>query len=132
MIINAQPMGAHGKKLAHAQPMVKCVQPMVLIWGGFFRHDESAIEKLSCTDVEQVWGTLKEKTMAKFEPSPLNEFCHVQKHPTPYKRPILEVTPDMEKRFRDMFLAGKYNSGAVSCNLFMHLRMSVSPTEAIN
>ena len=32
MIIHAQPIGAHGDKLTHAQLMVNCVQPMVLIW----------------------------------------------------------------------------------------------------
>ncbi|KAK3920156.1 Actin cytoskeleton-regulatory complex protein END3 [Frankliniella fusca] len=71
-----------------------------------------SIEKLSCTDLEQVWGTLKEQSLAKFNPSPLHEFCHVKKPTTPYKRPIQQVTTDLEVKFRNMFVADQPQSEA--------------------
>ncbi|KAK3931646.1 Sec-independent protein translocase protein TatC [Frankliniella fusca] len=80
--------------------------------GNDLLNDESIIEKLSCTDLEQVWGTLKEQSMSKFQPSPLHEFCHVKKPALPYKRTIKEVSEEMSKAFRDMFLADQPNSEA--------------------
>lgn len=63
---------------------------------------------LTCTDVEQQWGGLKERTMSKFDPVPLKDFCHISTQKPPYKREIKEVTAEMGCQFLSMFLEGIY------------------------
>ena len=70
------------------------------------RHDEEDIERLTCTDVEQVRGQLKEKSMSRYYPVPINNFCHVKKPPSPYQRSVLDVTIELEIEFRQAIIAG--------------------------
>jgi len=82
------------------------VLKLYLYYNHCFRHDEKDIDQLTCTDIKQVWGTLKEKTLSQYEPTPLKDFCHIGSQQTAYKRPILNPSPEMEAEFRAMYLAG--------------------------
>ncbi|KAK3927632.1 Poly(ADP-ribose) glycohydrolase 1 [Frankliniella fusca] len=79
------------------------------------RNDEGKLEKLTCTDVTQKWGAIQESTrtvLTKFEPIPLKDFCHISSQQPPYKRPVREVTKELESEFRSMFLADQPESEA--------------------
>lgn len=64
------------------------------------------MEKLTCTDLEQAWGGMKDAKLSQFEPVPLEKFCHLGKQQTPYRRMVLDVTQEMAEEFRALFLEG--------------------------
>ena len=45
--------------------------------------------------------------MNEFEPVPLSEFCHIGKEQSPYRRPIKDVTEEMNLEFRNLFMKGE-------------------------
>lgn len=56
--------------------------------------------------MEQMWGTLKEKSLSRYNPIPINDFCHVEKPPNVYRRKVFDLIPEMEEEFRRDMIAG--------------------------
>lgn len=95
-----------------------------------YRLDENDLEVLTCTDLEQRWGQLKERTLSQFEPALLVDFCCVSPYKSPYRREVKEVDDSMASRFRNMFLQGVYPASFIYCQSFFffvqtkHMMMS--------
>ncbi|KAK3918305.1 tRNA dimethylallyltransferase [Frankliniella fusca] len=98
------------------------------------RNDESELETLTCTDVQQIWGSISEKTLSRFAPVEMHEFCCMKKLPPVYKREIQDVTPELEEEFRSLFIEEQslalYNECSQEEKLFYDNRLKVTQEEA--
>lgn len=73
----------------------------------FLRIEESELDDLSCTDIEQQWGLLKASTLKKYEAKRLVELCHVKSQKDAHISTLPEVTKEMEQRWRDVLTSCK-------------------------
>jgi len=72
-----------------------------------FRSLDTDLDDLSCTDVEQQWGAMKKSTLGDYEAKRLTEFCHAHSQKDVYATKMPEVTPAMEKKWRDRLVVCK-------------------------
>lgn len=62
--------------------------------------DEEDLEDLSCTDLEQQWGTLKKTTLQEFEAKEMSQLCHVKGQRDVYVNTMPPVTKEMQEEWR--------------------------------
>ncbi|XP_034247196.1 uncharacterized protein LOC117648656 [Thrips palmi] len=65
------------------------------------RVEESDLDDLSCTDIEQQWGSLKAAPLQEYEAKKLTELCHVKAKRDVYVSNMPEVTKEMEERWKE-------------------------------
>ncbi|KAK4887375.1 hypothetical protein RN001_003646 [Aquatica leii] len=70
------------------------------------------LEDLSCTDMMQQWGKMKNDVKVTYEPQPITNFCHVDKK---IKVDVIEVAEDLRKQVLNLLL-----KGAPESNLAVH------------
>ncbi|RVE41512.1 hypothetical protein evm_013838 [Chilo suppressalis] len=61
------------------------------------RVGEEVLDDLSCTDLEQQWGSIKATHYKTYEAKRLCDLCHVKCQ----SRPTVQVTEVMKARWRD-------------------------------
>lgn len=66
-----------------------------------FRVEESDLDDLSCTDIEQQWGSLKTASLQEYEAKKLTDLCHVKSKRDVYVSNMPEVTKEMEDRWKE-------------------------------
>ncbi|XP_052129568.1 uncharacterized protein LOC127750921 [Frankliniella occidentalis] len=66
-----------------------------------FRIEESDLDELSCTDIEQQWGALKSSSLKEYEAKKLTDLCHVKAKRDVYVSILPEVTKEMENKWRE-------------------------------
>lgn len=66
-----------------------------------FRVEESELDDLSCTDIEQQWGSLKSATLKEYKAKRLSELCHIKSQKDAYMSTLPEVTKEIEQKWRD-------------------------------
>jgi len=74
----------------------------------FFRCLDSELDDLSCTDVEQQWGTVRKSAMSEYEAKKRSEFCHAHGRSEAYAYQMPEVTEEMKKKWRDILVRCKH------------------------
>ncbi|KAE8740224.1 hypothetical protein FOCC_FOCC014276, partial [Frankliniella occidentalis] len=65
------------------------------------RIEESDLDELSCTDIEQQWGALKSSSLKEYEAKKLTDLCHVKAKRDVYVSILPEVTKEMENKWRE-------------------------------
>jgi hypothetical protein len=66
----------------------------------FYRIEISDLEDLTCTDIEQQWGSLKKSKLSEYEAKRLTELCHVKAKRSVYVSNLPTVTKEMEDNWR--------------------------------
>jgi len=74
------------------------------------RTEESDLEDLTCTDIEQQWGALKASTMADYKAKLLVELCQVEAVRSVNVSMVPEVTKETEKEWANRLIASKHKS----------------------
>ncbi|XP_050064225.1 uncharacterized protein LOC126553080 isoform X1 [Aphis gossypii] len=77
------------------------------------KTSEEEIQHLSCTDLRQQWGKLKNTGIDLYKPIPVKEFCHVDCTTAVYKQVFPEsLPPDLQEEvFKSLLQAGFYKKG---------------------
>ncbi|XP_022164587.1 uncharacterized protein LOC111029753, partial [Myzus persicae] len=81
------------------------------------KTSEEDIQHLSCTDLRQQWGKMKNTGIHLYKPIPIREFCHVKCPTASYKQSLPNsLPPDLQEEVFQTLLQG-FPDSAISIHL---------------